>query len=81
MRCVGFDHVTIFIVNPDDAPMTIIQIGRFRDGWKSFEAPGFEPSFLGSRQTIDYAQNRACFRSGVPGRSISSVLPLRARTA
>ena len=31
---------------------------------KVFEAPGVEPVFLNQDQAIDYAQTRACFRSG-----------------
>jgi hypothetical protein len=33
-------------------------------GWKAFEAPGVEPVFPEKDQVIDYAQSRACFRSG-----------------
>ena len=44
--------------------MTIIEIMPFRNGWKCFEAPGVEPVFLAKDQAIDYAQQRACFRSG-----------------
>ena len=33
-------------------------------GLESFEAPGVEPVFPKKDQAIDYAQNRACFRSG-----------------
>jgi hypothetical protein len=33
-------------------------------GWKAFEASGVEPVFSEKDQAIDYAQNRACFRSG-----------------
>jgi hypothetical protein len=33
-------------------------------GWKVFESPDVEPVFLEKRQAIDYAQTRACFRSG-----------------
>jgi len=32
--------------------------------WKVFEAPGVEPVFLKKDQAINYAQNRASFRSG-----------------
>jgi len=32
-------------------------------GLKAFEAPGVEPVFSGKDQAIDYAQNRARFRS------------------
>jgi len=44
--------------------MTIIEIRPFRNGWKVFEAPGVEPVFLEKRQAINYAENRAWFRSG-----------------
>jgi len=44
--------------------MTIIEIRPHRWGWKAFEAPGVEPVFSEKDQAIDYAQNRACFRSG-----------------
>ena len=33
-------------------------------GWKVFEAPGVEPVFPEKPQTINYAENRAGFRSG-----------------
>jgi len=35
-----------------------------RNGWKVFEAPGVEPVFPEKDQAINYAQNRASFRSG-----------------
>ena len=57
-----FDHVASFIVNPDDALVTIIEIRPFRNGWKCFEAPGVEPVFLNQEDAIDYAKGRACFR-------------------
>jgi hypothetical protein len=44
--------------------MTIIEIRPHHWGWKAFEAPGVEPVFPEKGQAIDYAQNRACFRSG-----------------
>jgi len=44
--------------------MTLIEIKPRRCGWKVFEAPGVEPVFPKKDQAIDYAQNRACFRSG-----------------
>jgi hypothetical protein len=44
--------------------MTVIEIRPHRRGWKVFEAPGVEPVFLEKRQAIDYAETRACFRSG-----------------
>jgi hypothetical protein len=44
--------------------MTLIEIRPHRWGWKAFEAPGVEPVFPKRDQAIDYAQNRACFRSG-----------------
>ena len=42
----------------------VIEIRPHRRGWKAFEAPGVEPVFPNKDQAIDYAQNRACFRSG-----------------
>jgi hypothetical protein len=45
-------------------PATIIEIRPFRNAWQVFEAPGVQPVFLTKEQAIDYAQNRACFRSG-----------------
>jgi hypothetical protein len=44
--------------------MTAIEIKPHRSGWKALEAPGVEPVFPKKDQAIDYAQNRACFRSG-----------------
>ena len=44
--------------------MTLIEIRPHRWGWKVFEAPGVEPVFPEKDQAIDYAQGRACFRSG-----------------
>ncbi len=44
--------------------MTVIEIRPRRWGWKSFEAPAGEPVFPNQDQAIDYAQTRACFRSG-----------------
>jgi hypothetical protein len=44
--------------------VTIIEIRPFRNGWKCFEAPGVEPVFPEKDHAIDYAQNRASFRSG-----------------
>jgi hypothetical protein len=44
--------------------MTVIEIKPHRWGWKAFEALGVEPVFPKKDQAIDYAQNRACFRSG-----------------
>jgi hypothetical protein len=44
--------------------MTVIEIKPHRNGWKVFEAPGVEPVFLEKRQAINYAETRACFRSG-----------------
>ena len=44
--------------------MTVIEIRPHRWGWKAFEAQGVEPVFPEKDQAIDYAQNRACFRSG-----------------
>ena len=44
--------------------VTIIEIRPYRNGWKVFEAPGVEPVFLEKDQAINYAENRASFRSG-----------------
>ena len=44
--------------------MTLIEIRPHRWGWKAFESPGVEPVFPKKDQAIDYAQNRAYFRSG-----------------
>jgi hypothetical protein len=44
--------------------MTIIEIRPLRNGWQVYEAPGVQPVFLTQEQAIDYAQGRACFRSG-----------------
>jgi hypothetical protein len=42
----------------------IIEIRPFRNAWQVFEAPGVQPVFLTKEQAVDYAQSRACFRSG-----------------
>jgi len=42
----------------------LIEIRPHRWGWKAFESPGVELVFPKKDQAIDYAQNRACFRSG-----------------
>ena len=44
--------------------MAIIEIKPHRWGWRVFESPDVEPVFLEKRQAIDYAETRACFRSG-----------------
>jgi uncharacterized protein DUF2188 len=44
--------------------MTLIEIRRHHWGWKAFEPPGVEPVFPEKEQAIDYARNRARFRSG-----------------
>ena len=44
--------------------MTVIEIRPHRWGGKAFESLGVEPVFPKKDQAIDYAQNRACFRSG-----------------
>jgi hypothetical protein len=44
--------------------MTVIEIKPHRWGWKAFQGPGVEPVFPKKDQALDYAQNRACFRSG-----------------
>lgn len=44
--------------------VTIIEIRPHGPRWKVFEAPGVEPVFLEKDQAINYAENRAWFRSG-----------------
>jgi hypothetical protein len=44
--------------------MTVIEIKPHRWSWKVFEAPDVEPVFPKKDQAIDYAETRACFRSG-----------------
>jgi len=44
--------------------MTLIEIKPHPWGWKVVEAPGVEPVFPEKRQAINYAENRAWFRSG-----------------
>jgi hypothetical protein len=44
--------------------MTSIEIRPHPWGWKVFEALGVEPVFPEKRQAINYAENRASFRSG-----------------
>jgi hypothetical protein len=44
--------------------MTVIEVKPHCNGWKVFEAPGVEPVFPGKAQAMNYAQNRASFRSG-----------------
>jgi hypothetical protein len=44
--------------------MTVIEIKPHRWGWEVLEAPGVQPVFPDKDDAIDYAQNRACFRSG-----------------
>jgi hypothetical protein len=44
--------------------MTVIEAKPRKWGWCVFESPGVEPVFPEKRQAIDYAETRACFRSG-----------------
>jgi len=44
--------------------MTVIEIRPDRRGWKVFEATGVAPVFPEKAQAINYASNRASFRSG-----------------
>jgi hypothetical protein len=41
-----------------------LKSGRTVGGWSVFEAPGVEPVFPDKQDAIDYAETRACFRSG-----------------
>jgi hypothetical protein len=44
--------------------MAVLEIKPHRWGWKAFDATGVDPVFPNKDQALDYAQNRACFRSG-----------------
>jgi hypothetical protein len=44
--------------------MTLIEVKPHRWGWKVFESPGVEPVFPEKDQAINYAEDRASFRSG-----------------
>ena len=44
--------------------MRVIEVKPHGNGWKVLEASGVEPVFLKKDQAINYAQNRASFRSG-----------------
>jgi hypothetical protein len=44
--------------------VTIIEIRPYRNGWQVYECVGVQSLFLSQEQAIDYAQGRACFRSG-----------------
>jgi hypothetical protein len=46
------------------SPTSALCCPPHRNGWKVFEAPGVEPVFLKKDQAINYARNRASFRSG-----------------
>ena len=54
----------LLLWNNANNSVTIIEIRLFRNAWQVYEAPGVQPVFLTKEQAIDYAQNRACFRSG-----------------
>ncbi len=43
--------------------MTVIEIRPYRNGWKIFESPGVEPVFPEQDEALNYAKNRANFRS------------------
>jgi hypothetical protein len=44
--------------------VTIIEIRPHRNGWQVYESAGVQPVFLNQEDAIDYARDRACFRSG-----------------
>ena len=48
----------------ESSATTVIEIKPHCNGWKVFEALGVEPVFPEKRQAINYAENRAWFRSG-----------------
>jgi hypothetical protein len=69
-----------FFVEKATCSVTIIEIRPFRNAWQVFEAPGVQPVFLKKEQAIDYAQHRACFRSGEirildPNGAVERVIP------
>jgi hypothetical protein len=51
-------------LNEIPSAMTLIEIRPHRWGWSVFEAPGVEPVYPEKQDAIDYAETRACFRSG-----------------
>jgi hypothetical protein len=53
-----------FLSLKESRAMRVIEVKPHCDGWKVFEAPGVEPVFLKKDQAINYAHNRASFRSG-----------------
>jgi hypothetical protein len=60
--------------------MTVIEIRPRHWGWKVFEAPGVEPVFPEKDQAMNYAENRAWFRSGEirildPSRNLEQTIP------
>jgi hypothetical protein len=59
--------------------MTLIEIRPHRWGWKVFEAPGVEPVFPQKDQAINYAETRACFRTGeINKKQSATILGLQA---
>src|SRR5262249_13649457 len=62
LAVISLDHVHANIIQ--FLRVTIIEITPVRNGWKVFESPGSETVFLNKEQAIDYAQTRACFRTG-----------------
>jgi hypothetical protein len=44
--------------------MTLIEIRPHGWSWSVFEAPGVEPVFPKKQDAIEYAETRACFRTG-----------------
>jgi hypothetical protein len=57
------EQLTAFLELEESDAMTVIEVKPHRNGWKVFEAPGVDPIFLGKDQAINYAHNRASFRS------------------
>jgi len=53
-----------FLSLKESRTMTVIEIRPHHNGRKVFEAPGVEPVLPEKNQAINYAENRASFRSG-----------------
>jgi hypothetical protein len=59
-----FQRIVKVFRRQQESQITVTEIKPHRWGWKVFESPGVEPVFAEKRQAIDYAECRACFRSG-----------------
>jgi hypothetical protein len=57
-------NIAVWRVGRWPGAMTVIEIRPHRWGWKAFESPGAKPVFPKKDHALEYAQGRACFRSG-----------------